>query len=83
MVASLPRASGRMTAARAVPAGGQAVCVGGMGMVVLLGLLAPADARGRGVDEEAVGLPGRLTPAEDRGRGVDEDGVGAGCEEQA
>lgn len=52
-------------------------------MVVLLGLLAPADARGRGVDEEAVGLPGRLTPAEDRGRGVDEDGVGAGCEEQA
>ena len=71
MVASLPRTSGRMTAARAVPAGGQAVCVGGIATVVPPGLLAPAEARGRGVDEVAVALPGRLAPAEDRGRGVD------------
>ena len=66
MFASFPRASGAVTAALTVPAGGQLVCVGGTGAVVMVGVrvgleLGSVVLEGLVVD---VGLPvgGGFTP---------------------
>ena len=66
MLASFPSASGAVTAALTVPAGGQLICVGGTGAVVTVGVRVGLEPRGGVLEGVAVdvGLPvdGGFTP---------------------